>query len=111
MGGSRLIPDTWQKPVAIIFYVAIGCFGLFLLALWVFLLVGVMKLLPGVGVTDPGKALFVFALSVAAMCVVLWGGAQIQVLKISGKTQTRIWVALIAATLAAIVGGITKVLQ
>jgi hypothetical protein len=111
MGGGKLIPDTWQKPVALFFYLAIGCFGIFLLTLWVILLLGVLKLLPWIGVSDPPTALFVFALSVAVMCVVLWAGAQIQVLKISGKTQTGIWFALITATLTAIVGGVVKVLR
>jgi len=108
MGGGRIIPKEWERPVGIVLYLGIGCFGLFILALWVALLLGFMKILPSFGVSDPPTALFVFALSVAVMCTVIWAGAQIQVLKISEQTETRIWRTLIAASLTALVGGLVK---
>lgn len=109
--GGPMIPKEWEKGCGIAIFVAIGVFSLVVLSVWALLIVGVLKVLPFLGVLDPPKAFLVFALSLAILCAVLWAGAQVNVLRISESTQTRIWVTLVAAVLGAVVSGIVKALK
>jgi hypothetical protein len=111
MGGGQLIPKKVEKVVVVIIYLAIGLFALIVLSVWILLILGLMKILPFAGVSDPATALLVFAFSLTIVCAVLWAGAQTKVLAVSTKTQSKIWIALVAATLATIVSGIAKALK
>lgn len=110
MGGPSVGGKT-SRVVATVVFIAVALFAVIVLGVWIILILSLAGLTSWPATRDSNTILIVFAVSLGILCAVLWTSDQVGIIKLTQKTETRLWRTLIAATLTALVAGITKALK
>jgi len=103
MGGDN-IPSFWSKAACIVLFNLFFLFAIFVLAVWVWIVLGLIGLVNN-SLVSVTQGCLIFSLTIAMGCAILWFGKQTEIVALKDRAEKGIWLVLIAAVIGVIVSG------